>query len=244
MVARGDLGVEIAPERVPLAQKRIIRLCNRMGKPVITATQMLQSMVDLPRPTRAEASDVANAILDGSDAVMLSGETSVGSYPVETVGMMARIAEAVERSDGFPCNQLLDLPAEEDQPNAQLITSAISSATVALAKAAHATAILCSTESGRTARIVARHRPSVPLLGVTPFGTTARRMQLIWGIQALVVPAFRTTDEMIGEMVKAAHQRGDADIGSNVVLTAGIPLEVHGVTNMVKVHTIREADLP
>lgn len=243
MVARGDLGVEIAPERVPLVQKHIIHLCNRLGKPVITATQMLQSMIDLPRPTRAEASDVANALLDGSDAVMLSGETSVGKYPVETVAMMARIAENVERSDDFPYNQLLDMPMDVEQPNAEIVTSAISRATVNLSTAAGASVILSSTESGRTARIVARHRPQVPLLGVTPFESTARRMQLIWGVTALVVTPFHTTDEMIQRMVRAAYARQYVKVDDNVILTAGIPLEVHGVTNMIKVHTIRDEDL-
>jgi pyruvate kinase len=243
MVARGDLGVEIAPERVPLVQKRIIHLCNRMGKPVITATQMLQSMIDLPRPTRAEASDVANAILDGSDAVMLSGETSIGKYPVETVHMMARIAESVEQSEDFPYNQLLDMEIDTDQPNAEMVTSAISRATVTLSMAAQATVILSSTESGRTGRIVARHRPKVTLLGVTPFISTACRMQLMWGVIPLVVEPFHSTDEMIQRMMRAAYDRRCVDVGDNVVLTAGIPLEVHGVTNIVKVHTLREADL-
>ena len=243
MVARGDLGVEIAPERVPTVQKHMIHLCNALGKPVITATQMLQSMIDLPRPTRAEASDVANAILDGSDAVMLSGETSVGLYPVEAVQMMARIAENVETSGDFPYNQLLDPPTGGDQPNAELITTAISRATVALSVASRAKAILCSSESGRTARIIARHRPEVPLLGITPFEATARRMQLLWGVIPIVVTPFHNTDEMILKMVRAAKAGGHIQIDDNVVLTAGIPLEVHGVTNMVKVHTVREADL-
>lgn len=250
MVARGDLGVEIAPERVPLVQKRIIHLCNRLGKPVITATQMLQSMIDLPRPTRAEASDVANAILDGSDAVMLSGETSIGSYPIETVQMMARIAENVEQSEDFPYNQLLEvepadrLPSVTERSTEETVTTAISRATVTLSKSTDAAAIISSSESGRTARIVARHRPRVTLLGVTPFESTARRMQLMWGVGALVISPFRTTDEMIQRMVRAAYERGCVGLNDNVVLTAGIPLEVHGVTNMVKVHTIREIDLP
>ncbi|MCD6286413.1 MAG: pyruvate kinase [Anaerolineae bacterium] len=243
MVARGDLGVEIAPERVPLVQKRIIHLCNELGKPVITATQMLQSMIELPRPTRAEASDVANAILDGSDAVMLSGETAVGKYPVEAVRMMARIAVQVENSDEFPFDQLLNLPVDCDQPSAQIITSAISGATVTLARAANAAAICCSTESGRTGRMVARHRPKVTVLGVTPFETTARRMQLMWGLIPIVVNPFHTTDEMLRRMVQATCRRGYAGVASNVVLTAGIPLELHGVTNMIKVHTVRDADL-
>ncbi len=242
MVARGDLGVETAPEQVPLAQKRIISLCNRLSKPVITATQMLQSMIEAPRPTRAEASDVANAILDGSDAIMLSGETSVGQYPIEAVAMMAKIAEAVEASPTFPYHQLLDL-AETDLPEHVVISRAISRATVVMAEAAQARAIATSTESGRTARMVARHRPHAPLLGATPFASTARRMQLVWGVIPVIVDAFENTDQMIATMVQAAAARGYASIGSNLILTAGIPFEVHGVTNMLKVHTVREEDL-
>ncbi|MBN1259180.1 MAG: pyruvate kinase [Anaerolineae bacterium] len=244
MVARGDLGVETAPERVPLAQKEIIRLCNRQGKPVITATQMLQSMIDNPRPTRAEASDVANAIIDGSDAVMLSGETSVGKYPVESVRMMARIAESVERSDSFPYHQLLGIVVDEQElPSRALISRAISRATVEIAQEVGATAILTSTESGRTARTVARHRPHVPLLASTPFEETAQRLQLVWGVHAVLVPPFEDTDQMIQKMIDVAVAQGFAEVGKPVVLTAGIPFEVHGVTNMLKVHTVRKEDL-
>ncbi len=243
MVARGDLGVETAPERVPLVQKTIIHLCNRLGKPVITATQMLQSMIGAPRPTRAEASDVANAILDGSDAVMLSGETSIGQYPVEAVRMMARIAVTVEKSTAFPYNQLLDVEPEKGLTEQALISHAISQATVSLAAKAHTSAILSSTESGRTTRMVARHRPSTPLLGITPFHTTARRMQMIWGVVPTVVIPFYDTDAMIKTVVRTAVSQGYASVGSNVILTAGIPLDVHGVTNMVKVHTIRATDI-
>lgn len=244
MVARGDLGVETSPERVPLAQKEIIHLCNRLGKPVITATQMLQSMIENPRPTRAEASDVANAILDGSDAVMLSGETAVGKYPVASVQMMAKIAESMEGSPYFPYNHLLDMEKEAaDAPDAIIISSAISRATVALAEAAHAAAILTSTESGRTARLVARHRPQMALLGITPFASTARRLQLVWGVIPAVVTPFSDTDEMIQIMVQAAVTRAYAGVGNNVILTAGIPFTFHGVTNMVKVHTVRAEDV-
>ncbi len=244
MVARGDLGVEIAPEQVPLVQKEIIRLCNRMSKPVITATQMLQSMIDSPRPTRAEASDVANAILDGSDAVMLSGETSVGKYPIEAVRMMAKIAENVERSASFPYRQLLDIQDDGTQASTQrLISRAISRATVEIAEECNATAILTSTESGRTARTVARHRPRVRLIAATPFVETARRMQLVWGVTPVLVDPFHDTDQMIHTMVQAAVSCGYAEVGREVVLTAGIPFEVHGVTNMLKVHTVRAEDL-
>jgi pyruvate kinase len=244
MVARGDLGVETCPEQVPLAQKKIIHLCNHLGKPVITATQMLQSMIDNPRPTRAEASDVANAIFDGSDAVMLSGETSVGKYPVEAVHMMAKIAESAEGSPYFPYNQLLDIQKEAaDAPDAVIISSAISQATVGLAEAAGATAIITSTESGRTARMVARHRPHMALLGITPFETTARRLQLVWGVAPAVVAPFDDTDEMIKTMVNGAVAHEYASVGSHVVLTAGIPFTFHGVTNMVKIHTVRAEDI-
>ncbi len=244
MVARGDLGVETAPELVPLAQKRIIHLANRLGKPVITATQMLQSMIDNPRPTRAEASDVANAILDGSDAVMLSGETAVGKYPVEAVRMMAKIAAEMEASEAFPYHQLMTLPDDgAELPSARLISRAISRATVEISQEAHAAAILTSTESGRTARTVARHRPRCPLVAATPFEETARRMQLVWGVTPVVVPAFFDTDSMIQVMVQAALRCGYATVGIQLVLTAGIPLEVHGVTNMLKVHTMREEDI-
>ncbi|MEJ5309478.1 MAG: pyruvate kinase [Anaerolineae bacterium] len=249
MVARGDLGVETSPEQVPLAQKKIIHLCNHLGKPVITATQMLQSMIENPRPTRAEASDVANAILDGSDAVMLSGETSVGKYPVEAVRMMAKIAESAEGSPYFPYNQLLDIEQEAiDAPDTaradtSIISNAISRATVALAEAARATAIITSTESGRTARMVARHRPHMALLGITPFEATARRLQLVWGVVPAVVAPFDNTDEMIQIMVHSAVTQKCAAIGSHIVLTAGIPFTFHGVTNMIKIHTVRAEDL-
>jgi len=248
MVARGDLGVETAPERVPLAQKHIIRLCNEMGRPVITATQMLQSMIENPRPTRAEASDVANAILDGSDAVMLSGETSIGKYPVHAVQMMNKIATTVEKSENFPYNQLLDVTPtsakeEEQYSTRHLISRAIGRGTVKIAEECHATAILTSTESGRTGRLVARHRPHCPLIAATPFEETARRLQMLWGVVPVLVEPFEDTDHMIQSLVQAAVERGFAEVGSNVVLTAGIPFEVHGVTNMLKVHTVREVDL-
>jgi pyruvate kinase len=248
MVARGDLGVETAPERVPLAQKHIIRLCNEMGRPVITATQMLQSMIENPRPTRAEASDVANAILDGSDAIMLSGETSIGKYPVHAVQMMNKIATTVEQSENFPYNQLLEVTPttgkEEDQYSTRhLISRAIGRGTVKIAEECNATAILTSTESGRTARLVARHRPDCPLIAATPFKETARRLQMLWGVVAVLVDPFKNTDHMIQSLVQAAVEREFAEEGSNVVLTAGIPFEVHGVTNMLKVHTVREQDL-
>ena len=252
MVARGDLGVEISPEQVPMAQKKIIRTGNKIGKPVITATQMLQSMIDNPRPTRAEASDVANAILDGSDAVMLSGETSVGSYPVEATAFMAKIAEQMEENPSFPYNQLMGTEeALVEKPDGDLksmsddarISEAVSRVTVDIADGCNAAAIITSTESGRTARTVARHRPHCPLLVATPFEETARRLQLVWGVQPFIVEPFETTDKMIYMMVRASVEAGFAKVGDKIILTAGIPFEVHGVTNMLKVHSIRKEDL-
>jgi len=158
--------------------------------------------------------------------------------------MMAKIAEHMEQSEDFPYNQLLDVDLDASLPNSARITFAISRSTVSMAEAVHASAILSSTESGRTARIVARHRPKMPVLGVTPFASTARRMQMMWGVVPAEVEAFHHTDEMIQRLVRAANSQSYAHVGDNVVLTAGIPLEIHGVTNMVKVHTVREEDLP
>ena len=252
MVARGDLGVEISPEQVPMAQKQIIRTANKIGKPVITATQMLQSMIESPRPTRAEASDVANAILDGSDAVMLSGETSVGSYPAEATAFMSKIAEQMEKNIAFPYNQLMGIEDAQGEHEGKFventkedarISEAVSRVTVDIADGCSAAAIVISTESGRTARTVARHRPRCPLLVATPFAETARRMQLIWGVHSFVVEPFETTDKMIYMMARACVDAGFARAGDNVILTAGIPFDVHGVTNMLKVHSIREEEL-
>jgi pyruvate kinase len=201
-------------------------------------------MIDYPRPTRAEASDVANAILDGSDAVMLSGETAIGKYPVAAVQMMRKIAEKVEASDTFPYHQLMGIVDDEsDLPAPRLISRAISRATVEIAQETDATAILSSTESGRTARMVARHRPCVPLIAATPFEETARRMQVVWGVISVLVEPFYNTDQMLRTMAQSAVAQGFAEVGSNIIVTVGIPFEVHGVTNMLKVHTVREADL-
>lgn len=235
MVARGDLGVETPPEEVPFHQKRIIRACNRIGKPVITATQMLQSMMERPTPTRAEASDVVNAILDGTDAVMLSGETAIGAYPVEAARTMARICTAAEphllperflfgTGEMTPCT----------------VTEAISWATVEIAAEVGARAILTATMSGTTARMVARHRPAVPIIAITPDPGTLMRLTLVWGVMPILVSRFATTDEMVAVMVQAAHQRGLVQKGDRVVLTAGIPFGGEGLTNMLKVHTVGE----
>jgi pyruvate kinase len=235
MVARGDLAIETHLEDVPIFQKSLIKQCNAAGKPVITATQMLQSMIDNPRPTRAEASDVANAILDGSDAVMLSGETAVGSYPVQTVQTMARLAEVTEQA----------LPYRELMTQAALAvacgtTEAISQATCEIAYELGAQAIITATASGYTARMVARHRPSTPLIAVTANPVTQRRLALVWGVHALVVPQFRGTDEMITSSVKAAVKSGIVKEGDIVILTAGVPVGEAGRTNLLKVHVVGE----
>ena len=237
MVARGDLGVEIPPEEVPIHQKRIIRLCNRAGKPVITATQMLNSMVSHPRPTRAEASDVANAILDGTDAVMLSAETATGTYPVEAVQMMARIARIAEGA--MPHRQWLDLIGESAE-----VTEAISRATVEIAEQVGARAIVTSTMSGYTARMIARHPPPVPILAVTPVPATLRRMALVWGVEPVLMPSVRNTDEMLGAASQAALQSGLARPGDLIVITAGVPFGRPGHTNLLKVHRIEPVSLP
>jgi pyruvate kinase len=231
MVARGDLGVETPAEEVPLHQKRILKACNRVGKPSITATQMLQSMIDSPRPTRAEASDVANAVLDGSDAVMLSGETAVGRYPVQAVEMMNRVVTIAE--DQLDSDEWMRRVGEPTQAS-----EAIARATVEVAHELGAAAIMPSTISGQTARLVARYRPHVPILAATPRADTCNQMALVWGVIPLLVPEYKATDEMIELTTRAAVEAGLLHAGDRVVITAGIPAGGGGQTNMLKVHVI------
>ena len=233
MVARGDLGVELSVEEVPLAQKRIIRQCNRAGIPVITATQMLQSMVSFPRPTRAEASDVANAILDGTDAVMLSGETAVGQYPVQAVQVMNRIARIVE-----PTLRPRTQVHFEALPHPHPITDAISDATARIADELNARLIITSTFSGYTARQVARERPRVPIVALTSSETTCRRLALVWGVQPVKVPEYKNTDEMLALVQKTLLDQGLAAKGDLVVVTGGLPVGGGGKTNFLKVHRL------
>ncbi len=235
MVARGDLGVEAPAEEVPMAQKRIIRACNKAGKPVITATQMLDSMIRNPRPTRAEASDVANAILDGSDAVMLSGETAVGRYALESVQTMARIAAVTERS--MPYAEWLQRTYEA---RSQSITDAISQVACEIAAELEATAIITSTTSGETAQQVASHRPATFIVAPTPDLNTHRRLALVWGVKPVLVDQFADTDAMMVTVVEAARARELVADGDLVVITAGVPLGGAGLTNMVKVHRVGE----
>ncbi|NLO87040.1 MAG: pyruvate kinase [Firmicutes bacterium] len=233
MIARGDLGVEIPPEEVPLAQKRMIARCNQAGKPVITATQMLESMIRNPRPTRAEASDVANAIFDGTDAIMLSGETAMGQYPVESVATMARLAERTEQA--LDCDAFL----QRHEPTMhQSVTDSISYASRQTARRLGATAILTSTQSGHTARMVSKYRPSVPVIAVTPRPSVLRKLLLIWGVIPLLGRKTENTDEMIYAAITAALNDNLIANGDLVVITAGVPVGVPGTTNLLKVHVV------
>jgi pyruvate kinase len=235
MVARGDLGVEAPAEEVPIAQKRIIRACNAAGKPVITATQMLDSMIRNPRPTRAEASDVANAILDGTDAIMLSGETAVGRYAVAAVQTMARIAAVTERS--MPYTEWLQ---RDFLAGSRTVVGAISQVACEISADLEAKAIITSTTSGSTARRVARHRPATPIIAPTPSQITCRRLAMVWGVEPLLVEQFTDTDAMIVTVTEAVRARGLVQDGDLVVITAGVPLGGTGLTNMVKVHRVGE----
>lgn len=231
MVARGDLGVEAPPEQVPYFQKTIIQQANRVGKPVITATQMLESMIEHLRPTRAEASDVANAILDGSDAVMLSAETAVGKYPVETVQMMARIAESTDAHVPFR-----DFVASGEK--ALSVTDAIGNATCEIAMQIGARAIITATYSGFTARMIARNRPAIPIFAVSANEATLRRLALVWGVRAAQMEEPGTLDEMVAVVIQVAQKNGIVQKGDWVVVTAGAPVRAPGRTNMVQVQMV------
>ncbi|MHB1007074.1 MAG: pyruvate kinase [Chloroflexota bacterium] len=236
MVARGDLGVETSAEEVPIVQKMAIAKCNAVGKPVITATQMLNSMIESARPTRAEASDVANAILDGTDAVMLSGETSIGQYPVLTVKTMARIAVRTEGSEPFR-----ELAARRAGAHSNEVADAIAQATVEIASEAGAKAILTMTASGYTARMVASHRPAQPIVGITSRDKTMRRLALTWGVQAELVPDYTTVDELFVHAEEAAKGANVAAADDLVVITAGLPIGFGGRTNLINVHKMGES---
>lgn len=233
MVARGDMGLEIGPERVPFEQKRIIELCNRAAKPVITATQMLSSMVDSPRPTRAEASDVYNAIIDGTDAVMLSNETASGNYPIEAVTTMARIAQNAESH--FIANPRA---TPQIRMGAEAIADSVGTSTFQIAEALKAKAIITASLSGATAQRVSALRPTTPVLCVTPDEVTFRRLALVWGVTPLLVPQFSTIDEMLREVVTHASKVGLAHINDILVIVAGVPFGRAGATNLIKVHRV------
>ncbi|MFC4075763.1 pyruvate kinase [Salinithrix halophila] len=233
MVARGDLGVEVPAEDVPVYQKEMIRKCNHLGKPVITATQMLDSMQRNPRPTRAEASDVANAIFDGTDAIMLSGETANGKYPVEAVQTMDRIAS---RAEGSLRYRTLFRDRIESQEVS--IPDSISQAVVHTAWTLKSSAIITSTESGRTARMVSKYRPRAPIVAVTMHESVMRKLALVWGIYPVKGDAVATTDEMLQTAITVALQSGYVRHGDSVVITAGVPVGQSGTTNLLKVHVI------
>ena len=234
MVARGDLGVEIPTEDVPIVQKMLIKRCNQAGKPVITATQMLESMMVNPRPTRAEATDVANAIMDGTDAIMLSGETASGKYPAEAVSMMATLAKRTEAALSYGEMSL----ARSASCALITTTDAISHATVQVAYELNAAAIVTSTESGYTARMVSKYRPEAVIVAVTPKEKFVRRMLLLWGVMPVFVPQSSNTDEMMSNAVAGAMASGWVKTGDLVVITAGIPVGITGTTNMIRVHTV------
>jgi len=233
MVARGDLGVELPFEEVPYAQKRIISLCNRLGRPVITATQMLESMITHPRPTRAEASDVANAILDGTDAVMLSAETATGLYPRLAVEAMNRIISEIEAT---PQQWRRDERVRSD--TAVSTEFAIAAAGAAAVGMLNAPALIVFTKSGFSARIVASHRPSVPILVLTDIPRTFRQLALVWGVIPELVAHCNTYDEMVRLALEAVQRQGLARAGQRVVVTAGVPFDVPGTTNLLKVETV------
>jgi pyruvate kinase len=235
MVARGDLGVEINSEKVPLIQKRIIRQCNLAGKPVITATQMLESMVNNPRPTRAETSDVANAILDGTDAVMLSAETASGDYPCEAVEMMVRVAVDVERDPQL--KEQFFHPLSE-QSSTRSLTEAIGQAACRVAENVGASAILAFTQTGSTAALVAKYRPPMPVYAVTPTLAVRRRMALYAGVRSIRVDIEGDTEAQIRSVDAAVIDAGVLNKGDIVVITMGSPLSDSGTTNLLKVHQL------
>jgi len=233
MVARGDLGIEMPMQEVPVVQKQIIRKCLEAGRPVITATQMLESMIENPRPTRAEASDVANAVLDGSDAVMLSGETAAGKYPIRAVEAMAEIirtAEANRRGLGS-----WQVAAGATRGEQYRLTEAISYTAMRLAEEVGAVAIACLTHSGNTARAIARHRPTVPVFAFTDDQRAVGQLQLVWGTLGIGIPFQYHTDDGIGTVRRLLTERGLAAPGDRIVITAGLPLPAKGTTNMVHV---------
>jgi pyruvate kinase len=233
MVARGDLGVEMAPEDVPSAQKRIIQVANCKGKLVITATQMLESMIHNPLPTRAEASDVANAIYDGTDAVMLSAETAVGEYPLESVTLMDRIVhQAEENYDQWGRGQVLETDEHDD-------AVAIARAARELAQDRDVEAIAVFTRTGRTAILMSKARPRVPVLAFTPVEETYRRMALVWGVTPYRVPWADTMEEMIGHVETALRESGLVRPGGQVVVVSGFPVRDFRLPNMALLHTVK-----
>lgn len=237
MIARGDMGLQMDIEEVPLVQKKIIRACSDAGKPVITATQMLESMVNSPRPTRAEATDVANAILDGTDALMLSGETASGLYPVECVKMMVKIAEKMEPNlDRTPIEQRLkDLTKKRELS----MTEAVAHSAANLCKLLDADAVITTTTSGQTTRLVSKFRPKVPIFCATLSDRTHRQMSIVWGVESLFVPKPQTTDENIIGSMDAFCRQKRLKSGDTVVVTSGWPVGIPGNTNLITTQRVK-----
>lgn len=229
MVARGDLGVEVDLYQVPLVQKRLVDLCNAQAKPVIVATQMLRSMVESPVPTRAEVADVANAVWDGADAVMLSEETTVGAHPLEAVRAMVAAAQAAEEGE-FP----IRVPGLGRELVGE-VSAAIAHAAGRVAAEVRARAIVCATVSGWTARLVAAHRPRVPIVATTPHRDVARRLGLVWGVVPREIPPARDAEDLVQSSLAAAREAGVVGEGDRVVFTAGLPFHEPGTTNLVRV---------
>ena len=234
MVARGDLGVEMPPERVPQIQKKLIRACREAGKPVVTATQMLESMIGNPTPTRAEASDVANAIYDGTDAVMLSAETAVGAYPIEAVKMMDRIARTVEADEMYVEDMREHAPAPEDTT-----ADAVSLGVCNMAHTLRSQLIVTFTSSGATGTRVARNRPEAPILAITPSERAYRQLSIVWGVLPHLTDDIADTDEMVNKANQVILERGLLEPGARFVITAGVPFGTRGTTNMIRVERFR-----
>jgi pyruvate kinase len=232
MVARGDLGVELPPESVPPLQKRIVEVSRRLGRPVVVATQMLESMIKSPSPTRAEVSDVATAIYDGADAIMLSAESAAGDWPVEAVTMMNAIGEAVERDPGH--GDRIHFTVTKPDPTT---ADALAEAAKNIAVTASAAAIICFTTSGSTARRIARERPAVPLLVLTPARDTARRLGLLWGTHAVLTRDVENFEDMVAKAKRMALRHGIAKAGDRVIVMAGVPFRTPGSTNVL--HVVR-----
>ncbi len=234
MVARGDLGVELPPEEVPLVQKRIVRAARALGRPVVVATQMLESMISAPAPTRAEASDVATAVFDGADAVMLSAETAAGQYPFEAVNIMDRIVARVEQDPGW--RAMIDASCPEPEHSA---ADAIAAAVRQVGHTIGAAAIVAFTASGSTAVRVARERPEAPVIGFTPHRQTAQRLAVVWGVHAVVSPDVHSLSEAVARALHTAQAEGFAQRGDEIVVAAGVPFGHSGTTNTLRVAAVR-----
>ncbi len=235
MVARGDLGVEMPISELPPIQKRLIRDCRRVGKPVIVATQMLESMISSPMPTRAEVSDVANAIYEGADAVMLSAESAAGQYPVEAVSMMDSVARNVETGELYHIAMGMGVGIER-----RTVADAITAAARSVAEATDVKAICCFTHSGTTAMLAARERPGVPILALTPFDRTARRLSVVWGLHCMITAPVERFKLAVVNAIRAAKRDGFAEMADNIIVTAGVPFNMPGTTNILRVAPMDE----